>query len=654
MYVPQPVPDNPNKFNVNGTHEFKAVIRVYSGANLIVILIGPMHLDGILMVSMARISTSITIRGNGHSIQSQQQEGSFQFTDDVDKHVYLYGIHFVSLGPGLMLQEASATITRCNFVENSHAVIYRPSTLNPILSITIENSTFRDNVAHVKTDVEAAALYIIQVQTVNIHGCNFDRNDGMESEKQFQGAVNIKGFTTLSLTDSSFTTNMDGGLQLIAKGAAPTVYIDDVTFQHGSYAPAVGILGESPSDTFQGSVEIFNSRFLFNQADQYHGGALYLNDFSGNLTVTESIFIGNKGTKAGAISFEGEALDSTDILFDRCTFADNEAGQSGGAIWNDANINTLKFQSCNFTHNTCTYMGGGIHIGQTVNELEISSSGFYNHHSNSYGAGIALFANVGIFTIRSQTIFTGNVAEQEGGAIYYSQVTETEMMSVEFSTFTQNVAPQGGPTLYIDNSKPEYAKNTDFVCVYFDISESLDYGIANGAVDDYVPQVFGCPTVSPTVNPSFSPTVAPSLHPTTDNPTQSPSFSPTTSYPSVSPTVSPTLAPVPTHHPTLSPSVFPSENPSISPTLFPTITDPATLNETHFTYSTPLISGACFFIFLFMICCIVQTCPWESNDDALLGSELMSPFLPNSPERSRETSHTAELVSIRGAKKESD
>lgn len=595
-----------------------------------------MQLNETLTVSLERIATSISIHGNGHDIQSsRQQEGSFQFTDDANKHVYLYGIHFVSLGPGVVLQDASATIVRCNFVENSHAIIYRPSTLNPITSVRIENSTFRDNVAHVKTDVEAAALYIIQVQSVHISGCTFQGNDGMESDKLFQGAVNIGGFTTFSLLHSTFSTNMDGGLQLTAKGSTPNVYIDDVTFQHGAYAPAVGVLGEEPSETFQGNVIIVNSRFLFNQADQYHGGALYLNDFSGQLNVTETVFIGNKGTKAGAISFEGEALDLTDILFDRCTFVDNEAGQSGGAVWNDANINTLKFRNCNFTRNTCSYMGGGIHIGQTVNELSISSSGFYDHHSDYCGAGIALFANVENFTIHSQTIFSGNVAEQEGGAIYYSQVTETEMMFVEFSTFTQNVAPQGGPTLYIDNSKPEYAKNTDFVCVYFDISESLDYGIANGAIDDYVPQVFGCPTVSPTVNPSFSPTVAPSLHPTTDNPSQSPSCSPTTSYPSVPPTVSPTLAPVPTHHPTLSPSVSPSDYPSISPTLFPTITDPATLNETHFTYSTPLISGACFLLFFFMICCIVQTCPWESNDDGLLGSELMSPFLPNSPEAPR-------------------
>jgi CSLREA domain-containing protein len=170
--------------------------------------------------------------------------------------------------------------------------------------------------------------------------------------------------------------------------------------------------------------------------DPNAGGAIHN---SGMLTVRNSIIRGNTGYLGGGIYNLGT------LNVQNSTFSDNTATQGGaddggGGI---RNAGTLTVTGSTFSGNNSPG-GGGIlnHLHMTV----INST--FSENTATYGAGILN----GIYTCQNpngclndatieNTIFSGNTAANQGGAMY-SHWNST--VTVRASTFSNNTSPNGG------------------------------------------------------------------------------------------------------------------------------------------------------------------------------------------------------------------
>ena len=142
-------------------------------------------------------------------------------------------------------------------------------------------------------------------------------------------------------------------------------------------------------------------------------------------------------------SSQGGAIESsgTDLTIDNVTFIGNEAGH-GGAIAAKENkfvsTTTVRILDSLFTNNVATFGGGAIN-SVTVEQMEIVRTRFVN---NASGWGGALFQNLGLLVRDSE--FSGNSAQNDGGAIDFGFADAAYPQTIANSTFSNNVASNGG------------------------------------------------------------------------------------------------------------------------------------------------------------------------------------------------------------------
>ncbi len=179
------------------------------------------------------------------------------------------------------------------------------------------------------------------------------------------------------------------------------------------------------------SLDVTGLKFL--NADVNDGGAaIYLND--GALTVEDSIFNSNNADGSGGAI---RALISDESSITDSSFNNNDAGFRGGAVnVRSATSNTeyLYLDGTVFEGNSAEEEGGAVRSGHNI-MLDVWNSEFTSNYSNDNDGG-AILANDDA-TI-GYSVFTENVAEDDGGAIYFD-----ERAWIEDSVFTRNEAGDG-------------------------------------------------------------------------------------------------------------------------------------------------------------------------------------------------------------------
>jgi len=166
-----------------------------------------------------------------------------------------------------------------------------------------------------------------------------------------------------------------------------------------------------------GSMHIDNCTFINNRAG-VSAGAVY-SDHGDNNIIENSIFIGNTARHGGAV----DVVNGDYFTIDNCTFEDNRAtsafSHGGGAI----NIHGYDpdpndpIDGCNF--------------------FKIIDCTFIDNYSEGNGGAIS---NDGNYTTVENCNFTDSIALVNGGAIYNSG----DNMDVLSSNFTGNTASKGG------------------------------------------------------------------------------------------------------------------------------------------------------------------------------------------------------------------
>ena len=269
--------------------------------------------------------------------------------------------------------------------------------------LTFSNVSFLNNQA---VD-SGGAVYIngdnLAVPTKFIN-CNFENNIALNL---FGGALYYKSIAPLLVSNCNFENNL----------------ANDYYY---------GMGGAIFSRTH---TEINKSKFLGNTAFNF-GGAIYADN---TLAVANCEFYDNHVENNGGAIFADQALNIYD-----CEFLKNTAKAYGGAVYSIApyEYNTLIVRSV-FNCNSAEEDNGG--AVKSITTVIIEDCEFNNNNAGSYGG--AIYADNDM-QFRGENTFIGNIAENDGGAVY----TGTILGNVEYVTFKSNqVKKNDGGAIYINN-----------------------------------------------------------------------------------------------------------------------------------------------------------------------------------------------------------
>ncbi len=181
-------------------------------------------------------------------------------------------------------------------------------------------------------------------------------------------------------------------------------------------------------------------RFEGNVAGQHGGGLVASCD---TVVMIGCDFVGNSaGGSVGGASVSGSSATVRD-----CTFTDNHADDSIGAFGLSGLLAEGIVEDCIFEGNTSGGDTGAMGYGHPSAALPIVNCTFTGNHAMDGDGGairVAFSLSFSHLVVRN-SIFSGNVAEDQGGAIYATDTSAT----VEDCIFGSNEAgPQGGACVF--------------------------------------------------------------------------------------------------------------------------------------------------------------------------------------------------------------
>ena len=473
--------------------------------------------------SRIQFNKDLTIDGQGHTLDCLNTECSAFYSSSgniILKNLKIINGHndYNYEGGAIHIDgSAQYTIINCTFIHN-WADDYGGAIYNGAHNaLTIINSTFESNSAD---DMYGGAVYsagscivenstfvsnsayenggaIFSSSSVDVYNCIFDSNTALDHSG---GAINV--WDNVTAVNSIFRNNyaeMDGGAidcenvsisgclfesnKVQDTGGAiysyGLIYLDNSTFKYNSAGDAGGAIrgGKIFINYNQDENQSFNTFFIGNEADI--GGAIYILDkklyvknteFSSNKalvdggaiysscdspregpTVTNCLFEGNKATGAKSQCYGGAIrCKDCDVYIENSTFKDNYAEDYGGAVYAD-NIFVNNNQGSNDAFNTFFINnkakdndGGALYSEYNIDVKNTLFTG-----NGAYEDGGAIFCCDDAYITNS--LFESNIADGakssqcEGGAVYCK-----DDLTVDNCTFNKNYAYDYGGAIYAD------------------------------------------------------------------------------------------------------------------------------------------------------------------------------------------------------------
>lgn len=223
-----------------------------------------------------------------------------------------------------------------------------------------------------------------------LDGLNFSQG----GSNSVGGAMQVVGPLTInnSLFDYNVASGTGGAIY-----AANALTLNNVSFEH-NHTPAVG------GAVFAGStVTATDTSFTANLSGT-NGGALYA---AGIATLTRTEFADNAAYGDGGAIAAVQSLTATDS-----SFSANYAPNAAGAIMAGTTVTLTRTQ---FTDNHCGGLGGAVNTDYAI----VSDSVFTGNYTNNDGGAIWASSDANI----SNTEFSGNSTLSNGGAVFVSGVT---------------------------------------------------------------------------------------------------------------------------------------------------------------------------------------------------------------------------------------
>ncbi|GAM17184.1 hypothetical protein SAMD00019534_003590 [Acytostelium subglobosum LB1] len=240
-----------------------------------------------------------------------------------------------------------------------------------------------------------------------------------------------------SITITSGTNEQDGGCIQLNNDNMPSSNILDITVSNCnvSFCKSYGNGGFMAS--FGYNVTIVNTT-VTNCTSAQSAGVL--------LSITPTMLINSVFEKNHAHNAGGVFSGMTQMSAINCTFDSNSAFVYGGA----AIGLSMQFNQCTFMSNSADFAGGALYMPDGSYGV-VSNSSFMDNQINAGDGGGAIFSNNSRLHLYNN-IFSGNyVAEDgDGGAIYVMGEGGYQNGNFDFSTnqFLDNMANGNGGAIY--------------------------------------------------------------------------------------------------------------------------------------------------------------------------------------------------------------
>ena len=354
-------------------------------------------------------------------------------------------------------QQSNITIINSHFKENrvrgsiydchyeGGGVLYIDS--NGMSTVTIESSSFEHNSGSWLGGVIALSSNAF----VSISNSNFvsnrARKRGGVIDLSYSKNVHVLIFGSRFLNNSArygATVNAVGSKAVL-------VDMSNSTFNNNSAIQEAGVLDISHADNIM--VTIAESKFIGNRVKKDRAGVVDVT-YSRNASVSiyGSELIGNKAEGGGGVMDVSYTRGMT-ISIDNSKFEYNIAKRyDGGAVnfWDSSNL-TIIVKASNFSKNTAKSGGGAIGLGFVTNaSLTIDESNFIENNAREAGALYCVCTRLVCKIAIARSVFQNNSASSGGGVLR----TKNSVVKVVTSLFENNRAgTYGGAIMGTDRGE---------------------------------------------------------------------------------------------------------------------------------------------------------------------------------------------------------
>ena len=292
---------------------------------------------------------------------------------------------------------------------------------------------------------QGGAIYVTKGSPLTVDGVSFTNNSATAQG----GAIYTDPHADVKISNSLFEGNSSGksggAIALWGDGGQNNTVLNQVIentiFKGNTASTKGGAVAIMKFDNTAQSNTTFTNVTFEDNASNGTGGALHIE--SENVSLTNATFTGNT---ANAASGQGGAIyasKGTDLSIDHATFTGNEAGKYGGAIAGDfEGTSNIVIQNSLFDQNKATTKSGS-------------------------GGAIALWSDgsdAGAQHSISDTVFSGNTAENKGGAIValvnHSYTTQTLSLDLDDVDFIGNEAGQSGGAAHFERTEASISNAT--------------------------------------------------------------------------------------------------------------------------------------------------------------------------------------------------
>jgi predicted outer membrane repeat protein len=243
-------------------------------------------------------------------------------------------------------------------------------------------------------------------------------------------------------------------LTMMSSGGPQVTTIDGSGFLKSVITLNTGGLFPEPECTIQG--------FTITGGDTLLGGGIHA---ATSLTVDDCIFVDNMGVEGGGI-YVG---DISAFTATNCSFVDNHATQWGGGIRVDNRfvIMDVDIDDCFFRENSAI-SGGGVYISRHSTDYAIRRCTFLNNEATSSGGALQLMRGAGLTLgqVIGDCVFAGNQAGSLGGAIYDQ---EADDLIINCTFYGNDAGSRGGGLIRIAGTTEE---TTISNCIFWENTAS--------------------------------------------------------------------------------------------------------------------------------------------------------------------------------------
>lgn len=318
-----------------------------------------------------------------------------------------------------------------------------------------------DNVHHIMTfDYNITNSTVVDGFTFSSGHCD---GSGLIESK---GGGAIFSYGSPLLANNTFTNNyaVFGGAICSKSENAAYMLVDNCSFSNNRATNNGGAVC-----IFSSGGIFENSVFMFNESENYGGGAIAVND--ADVEITNCIFQRNKAVAGGAIRLTN-LMDTTFLMITGSTFIDNNATTDGGGAIYNSSTSTTMIDDCLFENNYSTLGGAILSLSRATTIIQESQ--FNDNSTDNFGGAIAVQdVDLSIFS----TYFSGNEAVRKGGALFCSN-SEVHLMNALITDNKLNNGYVGGAI---------YNQATDGQTGSLNITNSTianNQGIVGGIVQD--------------------------------------------------------------------------------------------------------------------------------------------------------------------------